>query len=376
MSEQLLTEFSAGRHVRPVRRDPRGPLQHEPVAQLRQALVPRRQHPRRRREHQPRRGPSGPAPGREHPVPAGRPAALRARPVPEGHGRAARRPRRRRGSTCTPSASSSAWSWPAAGPGSSSTRTTSDQLRRLVHAVDVFSQGSAILDAKDPDAVRDLVRATYVEFERDFLRPGLGPAPRADRAGRGGRARRGRAAPRHPHGPAPPSGRPGARARGRRTRRPRGRDVPPGRNPHERPDAWSTRSTSSSPPTTPRRRSSGWPTTSLFAQRVVHETLRLRPTTPKIKRRAEADTTVAGRAIPKDAQVVLDAAVANQDPALVRRAARPRSTPTGRSPTASRAGACRSGPAPTSAPGDRWPAGSRSRPRSRPTTSTSSASSR
>jgi benzoate 4-monooxygenase len=53
-----------------------------------------------------------------------------------------------------------------------------------------------------------------------------------------------------------------------------------------------------------------------FAQRAVHETLRLRPTTPKIKRRAEAETTVAGRTIPKDAQVVLDAATAHLDPAL------------------------------------------------------------
>ncbi|HEU4571603.1 MAG TPA: cytochrome P450, partial [Candidatus Limnocylindrales bacterium] len=54
----------------------------------------------------------------------------------------------------------------------------------------------------------------------------------------------------------------------------------------------------------------------LFAQRVVHETLRLRPTTPKIKRRAEADTTVAGQAIPRDALVVLDVATANRDPRL------------------------------------------------------------
>ncbi len=46
-----------------------------------------------------------------------------------------------------------------------------DQLRSLVHDVDVFSQGSAILDAKDPEAVRAMVRATYVEFERDFVRP-------------------------------------------------------------------------------------------------------------------------------------------------------------------------------------------------------------
>jgi len=54
----------------------------------------------------------------------------------------------------------------------------------------------------------------------------------------------------------------------------------------------------------------------LYAQRCVHETLRLRPTTPKIKRRAEADTIVAGVAIPRDALVVLDAATANRDPRL------------------------------------------------------------
>jgi cytochrome P450 len=54
----------------------------------------------------------------------------------------------------------------------------------------------------------------------------------------------------------------------------------------------------------------------LYAQRAVHETLRLRPTTPKIKRRAEAETTIAGTTIPKDAQVVLDAAAANLDEAL------------------------------------------------------------
>jgi benzoate 4-monooxygenase len=53
-----------------------------------------------------------------------------------------------------------------------------------------------------------------------------------------------------------------------------------------------------------------------FAQRVVHETLRLRPTTPRIKRRAEAPTTIAGVTIPRDALVVLDAATANRDPAL------------------------------------------------------------
>src|SRR5439155_842080 len=46
-----------------------------------------------------------------------------------------------------------------------------DDLRTLVRLVDAFSQGAAILDAKDPDAVRALVRAAYEEFERKFVRP-------------------------------------------------------------------------------------------------------------------------------------------------------------------------------------------------------------
>jgi hypothetical protein len=54
----------------------------------------------------------------------------------------------------------------------------------------------------------------------------------------------------------------------------------------------------------------------LFAQRAIQETLRLRPTTPKMKRRAERDTSVAGRLIPKDALVVLDVVSGNRDPKL------------------------------------------------------------
>jgi benzoate 4-monooxygenase len=52
----------------------------------------------------------------------------------------------------------------------------------------------------------------------------------------------------------------------------------------------------------------------LLAQRVVHETLRLRPTTPKIRRRTVADVVIAGRAIPEGSLVVLDVVQANQDP--------------------------------------------------------------
>jgi cytochrome P450 len=50
-----------------------------------------------------------------------------------------------------------------------------------------------------------------------------------------------------------------------------------------------------------------------FAQRCMHETLRLRPTTPKAKRRAEADTEVEGTPIPEGALVVLDLYTANRD---------------------------------------------------------------
>lgn len=53
-----------------------------------------------------------------------------------------------------------------------------------------------------------------------------------------------------------------------------------------------------------------------FAQRCIHETLRLRPTTPKAKRRAEAATRVGDRQIPAGALVILDLHAANRDRVL------------------------------------------------------------
>lgn len=53
-----------------------------------------------------------------------------------------------------------------------------------------------------------------------------------------------------------------------------------------------------------------------FAQRCMHETLRLRPTTPQAKRRAEEATTVGDVKIPAGALVVLDLHKANRDPEL------------------------------------------------------------
>ena len=52
-----------------------------------------------------------------------------------------------------------------------------------------------------------------------------------------------------------------------------------------------------------------------FAQRCVHEALRVRPTNPGILRRARVDTEVAGRAVPKGVVCVLDTISANTDPA-------------------------------------------------------------
>ena len=249
------------------------------------------------------------------------------------------------------------------------------QLRRLVHAVDVFSQGSAILDAKDPDAVRDLVRATYVEFERDFLRPAWDRRLRLIEQVAAGELAED-ALPHdilmvlllHRADPALELVDDGRVVREVATYLQGGTHTS-GQTVVNAFDLIFATETAES---TIERIADDVG----FAQRVVHETLRLRPTTPKIKRRAEADTTVAGRAIPKDAQVVLDAAAANQDPDQFGANPAAFDPDRDRRRGCRRAGVCRSAPAPISAPGDRWPAGSRCRPRSSPTTSTCSASSR
>lgn len=54
----------------------------------------------------------------------------------------------------------------------------------------------------------------------------------------------------------------------------------------------------------------------LWAQAAVHETLRLRPTTPRVQRRAVRDLEVAGHHVRKGRAVVLDIWAANRDPAL------------------------------------------------------------
>lgn len=191
-----------------------------------------------------------------------------------------------------------------------------DQLRELVRYVDIFSQGSAILDARDPDAVRLLVVTAYETFERDWVRPSWQRREALlERVGRG--------------------------------------EIDPAELPHDiltvllqhRDDprleladdgrvirevaTYLQGGTHTSAQTMANAFDlmfEAEPATPgliarcaddlLFCQRVVHETLRLRPTTPRIRRRAESDIVVAGRAVPRDSLVVLDAVAGNRDPDL------------------------------------------------------------
>jgi len=56
-------------------------------------------------------------------------------------------------------------------------------------------------------------------------------------------------------------------------------------------------------------------TSTLVAQRVVHETLRVVPMTPRVQRRVAAPTVVSGHELPAGATVVLDVHRGNRDPA-------------------------------------------------------------
>ncbi len=190
-----------------------------------------------------------------------------------------------------------------------------DQLRQLVHFVDVFSQGSAILDAKDPDAVRDLVRATYVEFERDYLRPAWNR--RAELIARVQRGELAEDALPHDILTVLLLHRGDANlelADDGRVVREVATYLQGGTHTSGQTlvNAFDLIFAQDDAAAIVERLASDL----LYAQRAVHETLRLRPTTPKIKRRAEHDTSVAGRAIRADAQVVLDAATANRDERL------------------------------------------------------------
>lgn len=190
-----------------------------------------------------------------------------------------------------------------------------DELARLVGFVDVFSQGSAILDAKEPDAVRALVRATYEEFERDFLRSAWDRRLRLLAQVEGGTLTE-EDLPhdiltvllRHRTDPQIELDDDGRVVREVATYLQGGTHT----SGQTLVNAFDLVFAAEDSPALIERLA----TDRLFAQRVVHETLRLRPTTPRIRRRAEADTTVGGVAIPKDAVVILDATAGNREPDL------------------------------------------------------------
>jgi cytochrome P450 len=187
-----------------------------------------------------------------------------------------------------------------------------DELHKLVGYIDAFTQGAGLLDAKDPDAVRALVREAYKNFERDFVRASW--------------ARRQELVERYRRGEIAENDLP----RDILTVLLLNRNDPKlelddGRLIREV-TTYLQGGTHTGAQTLINALDLLFPLAEqdpsiwarvvndrLYAQRCIHETLRLRPTTPKIKRRAEADTEVAGRSIPKDALVVLDAATANRD---------------------------------------------------------------
>jgi cytochrome P450 len=190
-----------------------------------------------------------------------------------------------------------------------------DDLRTLVRLVDAFSQGSAILDAKDPDAVRALVRSAYDEFEHGFVRPAWERrAALIDSVRRGERSTD--ELPQdiltvlllHRAEPALELGDDGRVVREVATYLQGGTHTSAQTLVNAldlmfaEPDAVALLDRTAHD--------------TLFAQRVVQEALRLRPTTPKAKRRAEADTEIAGTKVPKDALVVLDLTAGNRDPSV------------------------------------------------------------
>jgi cytochrome P450 len=193
--------------------------------------------------------------------------------------------------------------------------SSTEQLRALVRLVDAFSQGAAILDAKDPDGVRALVRDAYAEFERDFVRPAWRRRAEAIAKVRAGTLSEDELPQDiltvlllHREEPALELGDDGRVVREVATYLQGGTHTSAQTLVNAldiifaRADADELLARVA--------------TDVAYAQRVVLETLRLRPTTPKARRRAEADTEVAGVRIPKDAAVVLDLDKGNRDRAV------------------------------------------------------------
>ena len=189
------------------------------------------------------------------------------------------------------------------------------QLRELVHYVDVFSQGSAILDARDPEAVRRLVVEAYAAFERDWIAPSRERREALLARRRSGDGT-GEELPHdiltvlleHRSDPQLELGDEGRLVREVATYLQGGTHT----SAQTLVNALDIMFAEPASPDLVRRCADDL----LFSQRAVHETLRLRPTTPRIRRRAVAGATVADRAVPRDGLVILDAVAGNRDPRL------------------------------------------------------------
>lgn len=191
-----------------------------------------------------------------------------------------------------------------------------DELATMVEFVDIFSQGAAILDAKDPEAVRARVYAAYEQFERDYVRP----AWERRQAMLDAYARGEIGADDLAHDiltallqhRADPSLELGDE---RRIVREVATYLQGGTHTNGQTVVNAADLLFATLPEQPSildRVAEDL----LFAQRVVHETLRLRPTTPKIRRRTVTATRIAGRSIPANSLVILDIVRGNQEPAL------------------------------------------------------------
>ena len=190
------------------------------------------------------------------------------------------------------------------------------QLEALVGYVDVFSQGSAILDARDPEAVRTRYRAAMTEFGERYVAPS-----RATREAAIAQLRAGTITEEelphdiltvillHREDAALALDDDGRIVRETATYLQGGTHTASQTLVNAIDLVWED-------PAAAPALLARIATDRAFAQRAVHETLRLRPTTPKIKRHAEADLVVAGRAIPAGATVVLDAEAGNREAAL------------------------------------------------------------
>ena len=192
-----------------------------------------------------------------------------------------------------------------------------DELAAIVEFVDIFSQGAAILDSKDPDAVRATVYDAYERFDREYVTPA-----RQRREGLLARLAGGdleeddlthdilTALLQHRTDPSLELMDGGRIVREVATYLQGGTHTN-GQTLVNAVDLLFEAEAGGRPGLVERTAEDR-----AFAQRVVHETLRIRPTTPKIRRRTVADVTIGGQAIPEGSLVIVDVVTANQDPAF------------------------------------------------------------